>query len=120
MQVREDDQIMMISDAGTLVRTTVAEVSVLGRNTQGVRLIKVGSEEKLVELAAIDEEDAGAGDDELDAEDGVEAAAGDTAAGTSNGASTNDAGGSESANGDSAADDDSGAADEDEAGDEID
>ncbi len=68
VQVREDDQIMMISDAGTLVRTTVAEVSVLGRNTQGVRLIKVGSHEKLVELAAIDEEDAGAVDDELEAE----------------------------------------------------
>ena len=118
VQVREDDQIMMISDAGTLVRTTVAEVSVLGRNTQGVRLIKVGSEEKLVELAAIDEEDTGAGDDELDGEDGVEASAGDNAAETSNDASANEAGGAESANGDSATDDDSGAADAD--GDETD
>ena len=66
VQVREDDQIMMISDAGTLVRTAVSEVSTLGRNTQGVRLIKVGDDEKLVEVAAIDEEDAGddpAGDD---------------------------------------------------------
>jgi len=59
VQVREDDQIMMISDAGTLVRTAVSEVSTLGRNTQGVRLIKVGDEEKLVEIAAIDEEDTG-------------------------------------------------------------
>jgi len=39
---------MMISDAGTLVRTAVSEVSTLGRNTQGVRLIKVGDDEKLV------------------------------------------------------------------------
>jgi len=59
VQVREDDQIMMISDAGTLVRTAVSEVSTLGRNTQGVRLIKVGEDEKLVEIAAIDEDDAG-------------------------------------------------------------
>ncbi len=59
VQVREEDQIMMISDAGTLVRTAVSEVSVLGRNTQGVRLIKVGAEENLVEVAAINEEVAG-------------------------------------------------------------
>jgi len=55
------DQIMMISDTGTLVRTAVSEVSVLGRNTQGVRLIKVGDSENLVEIAAINEEVAGAG-----------------------------------------------------------
>jgi len=72
VQVNEDDQIMMISDAGTLVRTAVSEVSVLGRNTQGVRLIKVGESENLVEIAAIDEEDAGAGDEaESDSADSV-------------------------------------------------
>lgn len=64
VQVREDDQIMMISDNGTLVRTSVAEVSVLGRNTQGVRLIRVADDEKLVEIAAIDEDDIG--DDPVD------------------------------------------------------
>ena len=62
VQVREEDEIMLISDAGTLVRTAVAGVSTLGRNTQGVRLIRLGQAEKLVELAAIDEE--AAGDDE--------------------------------------------------------
>jgi len=56
VQVREDDEIMLISDAGTLVRTAVSGVSTLGRNTQGVRLIRLGENEKLVELAAIDEE----------------------------------------------------------------
>ena len=75
VQVREEDQIMMISDAGTLVRTAVSEVSVLGRNTQGVRLIKVGGEENLVEVAAINEEVAGddaAGDDADEQSDAVE------------------------------------------------
>jgi len=58
VQVSEDDQIMLITNAGTLVRTNVSEVSVLGRNTQGVRLIKLSEGEELVEIAAIDEADA--------------------------------------------------------------
>ncbi len=62
--VNEDDEIMLISSGGTLVRTRVNEVSVQGRNTQGVRLIKLHSEEKLVGLERIieeqgDEEEAG-------------------------------------------------------------
>ncbi|MEY0159980.1 DNA gyrase C-terminal beta-propeller domain-containing protein, partial [Providencia manganoxydans] len=39
IQVEETDQIMMITNAGTLVRTRVSEVSIVGRNTQGVTLI---------------------------------------------------------------------------------
>ena len=58
VQVRSEDEIMMITDGGTLVRTAVDEVSQVGRNTQGVRLIKLGAKESLVELAAIDEEAA--------------------------------------------------------------
>ena len=46
--VREDDEIMLISDGGILVRTRVSEISVMSRNTQGVRLIKVQDGEKLV------------------------------------------------------------------------
>jgi len=68
VQVREDDEIMLISDAGTLVRTAVSGVSTLGRNTQGVRLIRLGEDEKLVELAAIDEEANGDEDPEGDPE----------------------------------------------------
>ena len=48
IQVSTDDQIMMITDAGTLVRTRVSEVSIVGRNTQGVTLIRTGEEEKVV------------------------------------------------------------------------
>ena len=53
-QVAEDDEIMLISSNGTLVRTAVDDISVQGRNTQGVRLIRVGSEQRLVGLARIE------------------------------------------------------------------
>ena len=51
--VADDDEIMLISDRGTLVRTPVAGVSVIGRNTQGVRLIALGDGESLVGLETI-------------------------------------------------------------------
>ena len=46
-QVEQDDEIMLITTSGTLVRTRVDEISVMGRNTQGVKLISLGEEEKL-------------------------------------------------------------------------
>ena len=59
VQVDENDEIMLISNAGTLVRTRVSEVSTVGRNTQGVRLIRTGENEQLVALQRIEEiEDA--------------------------------------------------------------
>mgnify|MGYP002700100515 FL=1 len=60
VQVQENNEIMLISDQGTLVRTRVSEVSTLGRNTQGVTLIKVQEGERLVGVAPIldaDEDD---------------------------------------------------------------
>jgi hypothetical protein len=65
VQVFEGDEMMLISDKGTLVRTRTEEVSVLGRNTQGVRLIKLSQkDEKLVGLERIEEpEDDGLGAD---------------------------------------------------------
>ncbi len=53
--VDEEDEFMLISDGGTLVRTRVAEVSVQGRNTQGVRLINLNEGESLVGVARIEE-----------------------------------------------------------------
>ncbi|MFT7108788.1 MAG: DNA gyrase subunit A [Psychrobacter glaciei] len=53
VQVQENNEIMLISDQGTLVRTRVSEVSTLGRNTQGVTLIKVQEGERLVGVAPI-------------------------------------------------------------------
>ena len=57
VQVSESDEIMLISDKGTLVRTRVEEVSVQGRNTQGVRLIRLKDGEKLVGLEQVEEPD---------------------------------------------------------------
>ncbi|NLS14040.1 DNA topoisomerase (ATP-hydrolyzing) subunit A [Vibrio sp. SM6] len=55
VQVEEADEMMMITNAGTLVRTRVAEVSQVGRNTQGVRLIRTSDTEKVVGLQRIEE-----------------------------------------------------------------
>ncbi len=54
VQVSGNDEFMMISDGGTLIRTSVEEVRVMGRNTQGVRLIRLSENEKLVELERIE------------------------------------------------------------------
>ncbi len=84
VQVNDDDEIMLISDQGTLVRTPVAGVSRLGRNTQGVTLIRLAEEENLVGLERIAEADIGDAEtsEEADAED----AAADTGAGGESGA----------------------------------
>lgn len=74
VQVQDGEEIMLISDQGTLVRTRVGEVSSLGRNTQGVTLIKLASDEKLVGLERVqepsDEELLGIEGEGLDGEDG--------------------------------------------------
>ncbi|MGM8850340.1 DNA gyrase subunit A [Salinicola halophyticus] len=61
MQVRSSDEMMLITDRGTLVRTRVAEVSISSRNTQGVTLIRTGDDEHLVKTVRVDEPQ----DDEL-------------------------------------------------------
>ncbi|MBX2807037.1 MAG: DNA gyrase subunit A [Cellvibrionaceae bacterium] len=55
IQVFDGDEIMLISDQGTLVRTRVDEVSLSGRNTQGVRVIRVKSEEHVIGVERIEE-----------------------------------------------------------------
>ena len=83
VQVSTGDEIMLISDQGTAVRTRVEEISTLGRNTQGVRVIKTRDDEKLVRLSRIvDDDDAVPGEglaESVDsAESEVSAANGDT------------------------------------------
>ena len=56
-QVSDEDQVILISDKGTLVRTKVSEISVIGRNTQGVRVIKLKANEKLNGMALALEND---------------------------------------------------------------
>nr|MBX2869620.1 DNA gyrase subunit A [Acidiferrobacterales bacterium] len=53
--VNDEDEAMLITDGGVLIRTRVAEISVQGRNTQGVRLISLGEEERLVSVERVDE-----------------------------------------------------------------
>ena len=57
VQVFEGDELMLISNQGTMVRTRTDEVSVLGRNTQGVRVIRTKEGETLVGVERIDEPD---------------------------------------------------------------
>lgn len=54
-QVFPNEELMLISDQGTLVRTRVDEISIVGRNTQGVRLISLATEEHLVGIESIAE-----------------------------------------------------------------
>ncbi len=61
VQVDDNNEIMLISDKGTLVRTRAAEVSRVSRSTQGVTLINLKEGEKLVGLEQIDEPDGVAG-----------------------------------------------------------
>ena len=59
VQVFDGDELMLISNQGTLVRTRADEISILGRNTQGVRVIRTKAGETLVGVERIDEpEDA--------------------------------------------------------------
>lgn len=56
-QVDETDEIILITDQGTLVRTRVTEVSCQGRNTQGVTLIRLTNDEHLVGIERVVEDD---------------------------------------------------------------
>jgi len=54
LQVNAEHELMMISSTGTLVRTPVGEISIVGRNTQGVRLIRLGEGERLTGIERIE------------------------------------------------------------------
>jgi DNA gyrase subunit A len=79
VQVTSDHELMLISDRGTLVRTRVAEVSQLGRNTQGVTLIRLPADETLVSVMRLEAEEAAAeevaGADPQEAETALEGGA---------------------------------------------
>jgi len=53
LAVSEDDDVMLTSNAGTLVRTSAGEISRLGRNTQGVTLIRLGDHEQVIGMARV-------------------------------------------------------------------
>jgi len=58
IQATPDAEIMLISSRGTLVRTPASDVSVIGRNTQGVRLIRLDEGEQLVGIDLIEADES--------------------------------------------------------------
>jgi DNA gyrase subunit A len=61
VQVSEDDEVMMITNGGTLVRNRVADVSRMGRNTQGVIMIRLSKHEKLIGIQRVENLEAEVG-----------------------------------------------------------
>ncbi len=68
VQVTEEDEVMMISDGGTLVRNRVAEISQMGRNTQGVIMIRLHKQERLIGIERVESLDGEGDEDEADSE----------------------------------------------------
>ncbi len=69
IQVTDEDEMMLISNKGTLVRARAADVSIIGRNTQGVTLINIAKGEKLVSVAKIAETEDEEGDEPISEEE---------------------------------------------------
>ncbi|MBL9106601.1 MAG: DNA gyrase subunit A [Myxococcales bacterium] len=67
LAVEPDDQIMLVTSRGKVIRTRVSEISEVGRNTQGVRVIRTGEDERVVAIERLVDQD--------DAEDDATAAA---------------------------------------------
>jgi DNA gyrase subunit A len=76
--VDNDNELMLITDKGQILRTRVNQISIYGRNTQGVRIMSLGDDEAVVSIAALHSED----EDELDGngEGGLPPAAGEQGA----------------------------------------
>jgi len=66
--VGDDDEVMLVTDAGMLIRTRVAEISLIGRNTQGVSLIRLGDDESLISIGVIEENNSENSDADTDQE----------------------------------------------------
>jgi DNA gyrase subunit A len=66
--VEQSDQIMLVSDGGQLIRCPVDDVRIAGRNTQGVRIFKTDSEEKVVSVERIPDDGSGEAGDSEDAD----------------------------------------------------
>ena len=65
LMVLDDDDLILITGGGRLVRTRAKEITVVGRNTQGVRLMRLGDEEQLTSLSKVVEEAVEEAVDEL-------------------------------------------------------
>lgn len=70
--VGDDDEVMLISDQGKIIRMKITDLRVIGRNTQGVTLIGMDQEERLVGVATLAESDNGLGDEGDEGDEGAE------------------------------------------------
>jgi len=68
IQLTEQHEILLISDQGTMVRTRASEVSQVGRNAQGVTLMRVAADEKLMAIESLDIIEDGSDDAEIDSD----------------------------------------------------
>jgi DNA gyrase subunit A len=68
--VKPGEQLMLVTDQGKVIRTTVADIRIAGRNTQGVTIFRVAEGEQVVSVARIDESD----EEEIELEGGDETA----------------------------------------------
>ena len=66
MLIHEDDRIMLITDTGRVIKTRVDDIRVVGRNTKGVRLMRIDDDERIVSIARVVEQDE---DDEAGGEE---------------------------------------------------
>src|SRR6266850_330061 len=64
LEVIPTDQVMLITRGGIVIRTKVSEISEIGRNTQGVRLINLEAGDQLIDVAKVEEKDEGEGEEE--------------------------------------------------------
>ena len=74
--VKPGEQLMLVTDQGKMIRTTVADIRIAGRNTQGVTIFRVANDEHVVSVAKIDESDeeeieVDGGDEIAPTEDGI-------------------------------------------------
>ena len=78
-QIATTDELMLMSSSGTLVRTRASEISILGRNTQGVRLIRLDDGERLIGVEPVEPENGENGEGDEASVEESEAGTGDTA-----------------------------------------
>ena len=57
MQVRDEDEVVMITNSGKLIRTVAGNISIHGRNTQGVKLMDVEADDRIVSIGRVAEKD---------------------------------------------------------------
>ncbi|MCB1565509.1 MAG: DNA gyrase subunit A, partial [Xanthomonadales bacterium] len=82
LQINDEQEILLISDGGTMVRTRAGEVSQLSRNTQGVTLMRLSKDEKLIGIERVDQFEEEAEDDAELADSPAGAAEGDAVSGS--------------------------------------